>query len=309
MKTRRIIPYILSLLLLTGFFWQVGFVQRQATLELTSVKVGLFPEYDQPGVLVVLNIALSEAASSPRFLTFQVPAESEILSVAWRTPDGERIALSHEISETGKWKDLRFATDAQTIQIEYQDPNLLIEEARRFYNYQWLAVYPAETLSITVRQPLGAGQIQAEPALGRGEKGPGDATYYTYEVGPVPAGELFTLNLMYTKDTANLADPELKVAPVEPINDTTPGRTPSPLSVIMWLLTVAIAVLLLVSLYYWWFKANIMEKREGMIQGVGILNPEKQAVFCHECGMRSRPMDSYCSNCGTELRRPPKKTL
>jgi hypothetical protein len=142
--------------------------------------------------------------------------------------------------------------------------------------------------------------------LGRGEKGPGDATYYTQDVGTIPAGELFTLNLMYTKDTANLAYPVLEVEPAEPINNTTPGRTPSPMSVVLWLLTVAIAVLLLVSLYYWWFKANMMEKQEGMVQGVGILNPEKQAVYCHECGMRSRPADSYCSNCGTELRRPPK---
>ncbi len=281
-------------------------VQGQANLELTSVKVGIFPEYDHPGVLVVLNITLAEGASSSRTLTFQVPARSEIISVARLNADGEKSPLSHELSEFGQWKDILFATAAQTIQIEYRDPGLVSEEDRRFYKYQWLAIYPVETLSITVRQPFGAGGIQAEPSLGWGEKGPGDATYYSQKVGPIPAGELFTLKLMYTKDTANLTYPAFDVEPVEPINNTTPGRTPSPMSVILWLLTVATAVLLLVSLYYWWFKANIMEKQESMVQGVGILNPEKQAVYCHECGMRSRPVDSYCSNCGTELRRPPR---
>lgn len=306
MKTRRTFRYILSLLLLTGLFWQQSPAHGQGTRQLSSVKVGLFPEYNQPGVLVVLHIVLSEDASSPQTLTFQLPASLEDLSVARLTTDGEHIPLSHEVSETGMWKDVRFATDAQTIQIEYNDPNLTKEEDRRFYRYQWLSIYPAESLSVTVRKPLDAGDIQAEPSLGRGEKGPGDATYYTQVLGSVPAGEVFTLNLIYTKDTANLAYPVFNVNPAESINETTPGRTPSPMSVILWLLTVAMAVLILVSLYYWWFKANIMQKREGMAQGVGILNPEKQVVFCHECGMRSRPGDSYCSNCGTELRRPSK---
>jgi ribosomal protein L37E len=47
---------------------------------------------------------------------------------------------------------------------------------------------------------------------------------------------------------------------------------------------------------------NITRKTGRIVQGVGIMNPEKQAVFCHECGNRSKVGDHYCRNCGTELR-------
>ena len=295
------------ILFIADLFWQVAPAQSQSTMQVTSVQVGLFPEYDRPIMLVVLDIDLSMDSTNPQMLTFQVPADAESLSVLQRTGNGTPIPLEAEVEEIGKWKDVRFLTDAQTIQIEYYDPNLVKEGDHRFYAYQWLSTYNVDSLSIIVRQPFGAGEIQADPPLDGRETGPDDAAYYTQAMGAVPAGELFTLTLIYTKDTANLAYPALPVEPAQPVSDATPGRTPSPLSVIMWLLTVAVAVLVLVGLYYWWFKSNVMDKRDRTVQGVGIMNPEKQAVFCHECGMRSRPGDSFCSNCGTELRRPAQK--
>lgn len=308
MKTQACQPILLILLFLSSTFGQVHAAQSQPAVQLNTVQVGLFPEYYRPAVLVVLDIELAETTAEPVLLTFQVPADSDSLGVSERAEDGESLPVDYETSAFGKWRDVRLSTSSQNILIEYYDPNLAKEGDLRSYEFQWLSIYSVESLSIVVRQPFGAGEIQSEPPLAAGEAGPDSANYFYGEVGRVPAGELFTLNLMYTKDTGNLAYPALEVQPAEPVSDTTPGRTPSPFSVIMWLLTVAVAVLLLVSLYYWWFKSNVMEKQDRTVQGVGIMNPEKQAVFCHECGMRSRPADSYCSNCSTELRRPNKKT-
>ena len=305
---KKLSSFILFFILfIASLFWQVPHVQAQSTVQITSVQVGLFPEYDRPTMLVVLDIDLSMDTTNPQMLTFQVPADVESLSVLQRTGSGTPTPLEAEVEEIGKWKDVQFSTDAQTIQIEYYDPNLVKESDRRFYEYQWLSVYNVDSLNVLVRQPFGAGEIQADPSLDGRDSGPDDAVYYTQAMGAVPAGELFTLTLLYTKDTANLDNPALPVEPAQPVSDATPGRTSSPLSVIMWLLTVAVAVLVLVGLYYWWFKSNVMDTRDRTVQGVGIMNPEKQPVFCHECGMRSRPGDSYCSNCGTELRRPSKK--
>ncbi|MFW5713048.1 MAG: zinc ribbon domain-containing protein [Brevefilum sp.] len=233
-----------------------------------------------------------------------MPAEAESLNVFERSSDGEKIPLSYEASEDGFWEEIRFSTEARIIQIEYTDPNIVKLEDRRFYDFRWLSIYPVETLTLTARQPFGAGEIHTEPELEDTETGPDEAMYSTGKFGPISAEELFSLNLTYVKNTSNLAYPALEVEPAVPVTDATPGRTSSPLSVVMWLFTVAVAVILLVGLYYWWFKSNVMEKQDRIVQGVGIMNPEKQAVFCHECGMRSRPVDSYCSNCGTELRRP-----
>ncbi len=296
------------IILIAGFVWLVGAAQGQSKVALRSVQVGLFPEYDRSDMLVVLDIALSSETAEPQLVSFQVPACAEALKVYQRSGNGTPAPLATEISVIGKWHEVRFSTDAQKIQIEYYDPNLVKEGDLRFYEYQWVSIYDVPSLKITLRQPFGAGEIQAEPSLEEQETGPDTAIYYSQEMGSVPAGELFTINLSYTRDIDNPANPALPVEPAERVSEATPGRSSSPLSVIMWLLTVALAVLVLVSLYYWWFKANVIEKQDRIVQGVGIMNPEKQAVFCHECGMRSRPGDSYCSNCGTELRRPTRYT-
>lgn len=307
MKTQRIHLLFLILLIVTSLFWPGASALGQSTIHLTSVQVGLFPEYDRPATLVVLEIELSGSPPDPQTLIFKAPANAEDLSVFQRPNDGETVPLAFTVSTNDNWKDVSLSTNAQTLQIEYYDPNLLKEEDCRFYEYRWLSLYDVSSLSVTIRQPSSAEEIQTDPPLDTRETGPDGATYHTQEMGSIPAGEVFTLNLMYAMDSTGLAYPALPVKPAEHVSETTPGRTPSPLSVIMWLLTVAVAVLVLVSLYYWWFKSNVMEKRNRMAQGVGIINPEKQAVFCHECGMRSRPGDSYCSNCGTELRRGPEK--
>jgi hypothetical protein len=124
-----------------------------------------------------------------------------------------------------------------------------------------------------------------------------------FEAGQVEAGEAYPVFFQYEKDPSNPAYSALNVYAAEEINDSTRGRTASPLSVVIWLAAVALAVTILVGLYYWWFRRRAADQPTLPVRGVGIDNPEKQAIFCHECGSRSRSGDTYCRNCGTELRR------
>jgi len=93
---------------------------------------------------------------------------------------------------------------------------------------------------------------------------------------------------------------------VEAITEDTPGRPPSPVKLLIWFLVVAVSMITLVGIFYLWFQKNKKDRRERVYQGIGIVNPESQIVFCHECGKRSRPNDKFCSNCGTELRETPR---
>ena len=185
-KNQPFITLILSLLVSLSLFVGVGFAQGQPVLQLSAVQVGLFPEYIRPSVLVVLDIELAGDADEPVLLTFQIPANSDSLEVSTRTIEGESLPLAYETSEIGKWRDVRFTTAAQNILIEYYDPNLVKEGDLRLFEFQWLSIYAVEKLSLTVRQPFGAGQIQAEPPLVSSEVGPDNATYFTRQVGRVP---------------------------------------------------------------------------------------------------------------------------
>jgi hypothetical protein len=301
--TLKKFPTLLIILsLFAGLSVQSGYAQTQPEIQLESVSLQLLPEFDQPSVYVIYEILLNEARPLPEELLIEVPAEAQVLNVLNFSPQGRPVELTYEESQIGYWKDLRFSPTGYRNRVAFQDPNLVRQGNERGYELQWLSTYPVKALSVTVRRPLGASEIVSQPAL----NGLADLLegyqYYSAEFGAVSAGELFTLTLSYTKDTA--AFPALPVVPAVPIDDNAQGRTPSPVSVILWLLLTSVTIVIIVTLYHLWVRASLADKRERIVQGVGILNPEKQVYFCHECGMRSKLGDSYCSNCGTELRKP-----
>lgn len=303
MKPIKSVILIIILITLMGWFGQPGHSQTQPEINLDLVRIRLLPEYIHPTVLVIYEIFLDATTTLPQELTFEVPEAAEVLRVININAEDRPIELAYQESPIGLWKNLQFTATAHNIRIEYQDPNLARQGDQRTYEFRWLSPYPVSVLSVSIRQPLGASQIQSQPALRKLENPLDEFTDYFASFGVVPAGELFTLSFSYIKDPGDLSIPALPVEPASPINGNAPGRTPSPISVILWLLVASVAVIIVVGLYYWRFLINLSAERERVVQGVGIMNPEKQVFFCHECGMRSRAGDRYCNNCGTELRK------
>jgi hypothetical protein len=301
-KPIKFATLLIIITLFAGLSAQLGRAQTQPDIQLESVSLQLLPEFDRPSVYVIYEIILEETLPLPGELLIEIPAEAQILNVLNFTPTGRPVELTYEESRIGFWKDLRFSPAYPRIRIAYQDPNLVRQEKERLYELHWLSIYPVNALSVMVRRPLGASEILSQPALNALADLLEGYQYYSADFGAVPAGELFTLTLSYTKDTG--AFTALPVVPAVPIDDSAQGRTPSPVSVILWLLLASVAIMIIVALYHLWIRASLADKRERIVQGVGILNPEKQVFFCHECGKRSKLGDSYCSNCGTELRKP-----
>lgn len=303
MKPINRVVLLIILSLLTGLSWQIGYAQTQPNIRLDSAEIRLLPEFNQPSVLVIYEIDLDPSLSVPQDLIVSVPLDAQILNVVNFTPEDRPLELPYQETRIGNWKDLLLSPSHHRIRIEYKDPNLVRQGNSRFYEFRWLSVYPVSALSVVVRQPLGASQINSEiPLTPIEDRFEGDA-YYSADFGAIPPGELMTFSFSYTKTIGELAYPALIVKPAKPIDETTLGRTPSPESVILWLIVASLAMGVTFGLYYWWIRTNVADQSERIHQGVGLMNPEKQTSFCHECGMRSNPGDSFCSNCGTELHK------
>lgn len=294
---------LLFIILLGGLLFLPGTVDAQNDVVIARAEVNLWPESGLPSVLVTYEIELAPDTPLPKDVILQIPMGANIQVVASEDVNGELTNLDTDVTQIGVRQDIRFTAPTHSLWLEYQDPAIVKQEDLRLFEYNWLSVYSVEEFSIFVQQPFGASELMTEPLLIRIENNNLDQTYYMGEIGAVGAGELFSLDLRYTKNPGNESYPALSVSAAVPIDATTRGRTASPLSVVMWLLGVAVAVVIFVGLLYLWARAHRLEKRDHVVQGLGILNLEKQVVFCHECGMRSKAGDSYCRNCGTELRR------
>jgi hypothetical protein len=298
-------PYfrLILLFLLVGLTWSPVFAASNLEVILDSVMVDLWPEYDQPSVLVIYEIELASSMTYPQVLTFQVPVNAEVQTVASRDEEGHLVPLEWEVSGTGQWLDIQFTTQTSEVRLEYYDPNIIKQDDQRSFNFMWSSFYTVNDLSIYIQQPYGAGELTTDPGMTQVSTSASKSTYYMLDVGAVDAGIPYELNFSYTKDTSNLAYPALSVSAASPINRNTAGRAASILSVVLGLLVIATAVLLIIGIYYVRFRKKTNSRiMDGGQDGV-VVNPDQEAVFCHECGSRSRAGDSYCRNCGTELRR------
>lgn len=286
------------LLLINGCYTHVS-AQPETPLE--NVKISLIPEFNRPCIRVIYEIRLPDELSFPQTLTLYVPADAQILTVANVDQEGQSKDLTVDVTQTGNLKRIRFRTSLPRIRMEYDDPNLIKQGELRTFVFQWQSDHPVQTLSVTVRQPMGASQIFMDPPLFETVSTVDEFKFYMAEIGAIPADDVLLLTLNYTKDIQDPSNPALEVSAAGPITSETLGRTPSPTRVVIWLLAVAALVLIMIGAYYWWFRVNISNKYDRVLQDMGMINVKNRVLFCQECGNRLRPGDSYCSKCGTAL--------
>jgi len=299
-KTQFIISLTIFLFL-TSFLWQPACAQNETHFE--KLEVSLSPDVDQSTVTVNLDIKLAEDTPLPKTLSIQIPVNAQLQSIANQLEDGALSPAENVITTTDSWQDVELTASSLAFQINYIDPNLTKEDGRWIFDFEWLSIYTLDSLYIMVQQPSDISSISAVPSLIKLSDETTGTAYYSGEMGSIDAGESWSLSLIYTKAACSVVDSPMEIVPAMPIDETTAGRTASPLSVVMWLLAVAVAVLIMVGLYYWRFRSNISKKHNRIVKGVEIMNPEKQVVFCHECGMLSQTGDGYCRNCGTQLHK------
>lgn len=304
-----ILPIIV--LMITGTCWGSAHAQDTQGIQINTLEVQLLPEYEGDSMLVIWNIELSEDTSLPRELMVKIPADAEIQSISLSNQDAGQIAAEAEEGAItiGEWQNVRFTTSSPEIQIEYFDPNLIEENNQRKFDFKWFSTYPVSAILINVYQPLGISEIITMPALPAATEATATITQYSGELGAISPSEIFSFELSYAGKTDTPSYPKLDVISATPIDKTTTGRSAIPLSVVIWLLALAVSILIIVGLNYWWFRKNNMEKRTRTYHSVGIMNPEKGVTYCYECGMRSQSGDSYCRNCGTPLQQSNQRIL
>lgn len=66
--------------------WASFSAQAQGELRLSSVSVDVWPEYDQPAVLVIYHISMPANTTLPVILNLRIPAQAEAYAVATSDP-------------------------------------------------------------------------------------------------------------------------------------------------------------------------------------------------------------------------------
>jgi hypothetical protein len=313
---KKILPF---LLLVNIFLCAAAPAQTtDSGLQISSMEIDIWPEYDQPSVLVIYRISFDSLTNFPSTVNFTIPASAgNPSSVAMKDVDGLLYDLEYSVTPDGSWNRIRFITSSPDIQIEFYDPYIESAPDLRTYSYRWISDYAINDLKLVVQQPRFVSNIDISPDYGTGKINPDDhLKYFTLDLGSLKRGAYVNTGISYIKSDDSLSASTQPVKAVDTIQqesgvtvklknlvdaiwENTTLTTAAVLILISFALIVLVALLALQKRDLKDPDAN--PPRENMQKKRTVNASEVREVYCHVCGKRARPGDLYCRTCGSKL--------
>lgn len=306
MKMRRFLAAVIAAWLMLGGVAIGEAAQTPPAIE--RLGIALWPEYDQPSVLVIYRAAFAPDVSYPAQVTLPIPAGvGEPFAVAVRAPDGSLLyAEGYERTVQGDWALITFLADTPDVQLEYYD-SLERQGDERQFAFTWPGGFDIGSLSYEVQHPVGAADMTLEPPPDSQLTRNDGLLYSLAELGPLAAGETRQVAFRYTRptDTLSVDVAQAAIPAVAPALDAEPSLTPY----LLWALgLLGLALVAAGGVLVWRSRRAVTpaakRSRARKPRRPQADEPSLDAgrVFCHQCGAQGAVNDAYCRRCGAKLR-------
>lgn len=307
----------LLLLLIAGSLLHLtpAAAQSRQAVSMDAVRVDIWPEYDEPSVLVIYHIVLSGAVSLPAELSLRIPASAQVHAVAMQDVAG-LYTLNYDLNAAGQWTELVFTAPVPNVRVEYYDSSLQKDGDSRNYIFRWPGDFDVSSLALKVQQPVNASAMTFQPRLGPGQVEGDGLTYYTLQAGQVDAGTTFELMLSYEKPDDSLTNPVQfqPVQPNQPVSGSAAGQ-PALGDMLPWFGLGGGLLLIAAGLLWLWLSSDRPNIRQAARAVSRRRHPPRdkqksapaaagdgEALYCTQCGRQAVPNDRFCRTCGTKLR-------
>src|SRR3989338_9184687 len=112
----------------------------QAPLSLDALKIQLWPEYDQPSMLVIITGTLSTEVVLPAEVTVRIPlAVGQPSAAAVLNAEGQLIETPYTTTPTDDWVFVTLQASTNTFHLEYYDASLVRSGNQRRFLFNWAA--------------------------------------------------------------------------------------------------------------------------------------------------------------------------
>lgn len=337
MKQTGVARYFLLAIFLLVLLPQIVRAQSP-TARLNSLTVELWPEYDQPEVLVIYRGQLSPDTTLPATITFPIPAYVNEMHAVAVEDDGQLFNVNPEtvgLEPQDGHQLLSFQVTAPGFQFEYYDPEILTRQDQlRRLDYTFTAAHPIDTLVLEVQEPAQAQNFSMTPEPERSSAAQNSLRHHTIQQSGLATGQTVELTASYSRPTDALSAGSVPVGPPpteEPLDIAVISGNPISESLNIGYILVGAGLLLLLGTggYWWWSRRSGTEpqarprsaagaapgrlrKKKGNGQparrAIEVQSPRSPAAsqpagYCYRCGTALRPDAEFCHACGAQRRR------
>jgi hypothetical protein len=293
----------------------------QGAVQLSTLEIALWPEFDEPELLVIFQGRLSDEVPLPTVLTLSMPREvGEPHAVASVDEENRRLTAAYELQEVGDEIRVTYTSlQNRGFQFEYYWDAIRVDGQARQFTFSFAPDFPVGDFSLELQQPFDATNVTLSPPAVETATGFGNLTYHQRPFGAVEAGQAVTWRVSYDKPSA-LLSAETLPTPVPGPGPTPAGATGDSQVGIIAAVGAALvaAVVLLLILYnrrqtpsrqrYAQSRPSKRRRRketraQSLKPTTATLQPPETAFpeggFCHRCGAALTPDALFCHRCGT----------
>ena len=272
---------------------------------ISSMDVSVWPEYDQPGVLVQYQGSLTAKAdtTSPLELSFFVPKGAGVGAACAIQANGNHTSETWKESDAdnGLTKITYQVTEPQ-FHVEYYY-NPLPSSTDKKFSFTYTAALPADEVQLDVQHPLKATNFVLTPAAPNSHQDQDGFTYHAYTFKQVAVGQKLSTDIGYTK-----TDPKPSVSGDQKTTSSSSASTAAsdsginPNQVIV--LATVLAMAGIVAFFVW--QRNIQRAQPRYVGAESYpANPRAGATapggFCTQCGNAMAVGDKFCARCGSRM--------
>ena len=291
-----------GLILILGILFVFpSFVSAQNDVTIANMTVQLWPEYDQPSMLVIVDFQVTAATALPVDLTFKFPKDANLIAVAALAGDGSFLnAVFDGPKDDGEWQSFTLTVSQSSVyRFEYYQP-LTFNGNQRIFSYLWDGSYAVDAFNILVLEPIDATSFAMDPAYESISQENG-SNYYDSGIVQLASGEQFILNLSYDKTTDTLIFPPQGIQPAAPVDESTPGRV-SLNNSLPYIIGGLGVVLIIGGIMYYWQAGRKSFKSPRRRAHAATEEESAEDTYCPQCGARAKAGDRFCRVCGARLR-------
>ncbi len=272
---------------------------------LSQFQISVWPEYDTPTVLVILEGKFADTSTASRQVSVQIPSSAKLHVATYANADGTlaREQPSQSTNLGSGYTQVTFTVSAANFWLEYYD-DALRGNPDKTLDFSLQAPAPADQVTLEVQQPLKATNFTMVPAApsSRSENG---LNYFASTFSNVAAGQVISTQIKYTK-----TDPNPSVPPAAPasVPATVPVTTTTSSTWNSAFVVVALVVLGLTAVLGFFLLQQrsrhlapvAANSRNGRRASRAPRGASLGGVFCTQCGRPLGRDDNFCPKCGAK---------
>ena len=274
-----------------------------ADLRIARLQLSIWPEYDDPRVLLIIRGELAPGAAFPTQVTLPVPKDAELIGAGMISELGELLLHPHRVIPGDASDSLEITLPSPGFFAElYFDPFETSGDAKRF-GYTFEAPYPINQFDVDIQMPYTASEFGTEPPAMAQETEGRDTTYHRFAYRDVAAGQTTTFTVSYVKTDPQ---PSVPKAGSPPAADSPAARGPQDrLLIYFGILAGVTAAYVLGTLLWIAYRRRRAAPTSPETQPLPLTAPSvpppvapAAANFCSHCGRALDADYAFCPSCG-----------